>query len=582
MRKVSLIAGFVLCMISVICGQPIEENMPHITGCIALQNATIVTAPGAAPYKGNVIIRDGLITDVKAGSTIPPDAYILQADSLFVYPAFIDAFSYTGVKNPESDETRQNRSRPDVDEEGNPSLDDAGITPFQTVRASLDAKDKSITDWRQQGFAIAHVVPYGQMIPGMGSVIILNGEDADEMLWKENTSMYSQWSGARGAYPQTLIGVFAKWRELYQNASQLVSHQAIYDSGESFVARPQYNRAHEALIPVVKKEMPVYFRAQEAKNISRALALQEDLGMDMVIADATEAWYFKDKLKSGAIPLVLSIKLPEDKTEKTKKDNDKNSASPDSVKTTDTTEIAIVDPEKEAFEKRRAESLAEHRQQAGNMAKEGIPFCFGTMSARTGDFMKNIRLMIENGLDSVQALTALTTQPAKLLGIDKYCGTITPGKMANIMVCTEPLFSEDNSIRYMMVEGALYQYEVKEKKKGDSKETLSRISLVEGTWAYLIDSPDQVREGTFTFKKSGEEVVGTITGQDMTDGGNDTLDDIVIDGKAIAFTFDIELGGQMIELEFDLEVDGDAMDGSVSVGEFGSFKVTGQRTDKPE
>ena len=581
MRKVSLISGFILCMISLICGQPIEENMPHITGCIALQNATIVTAPGATPYKGNVIIRDGLITDVNAGGAIPPDAYTIKGDSLFVYPALIDAFSYTGVKNPEGDGDRQNRSRPVVDGEGNPSLDDAGITPFQTVRASFDPKDKSIADWRQHGFAIAHVVPRGQMIPGMGSVIILNGEDADKMLWKENTSMYSQWSGARGAYPQTLIGVFAKWRELYQNASQLVSHQAIYDS-ESFVTRPHYNRAHEALIPVVKKEMPVYFRAPDAKNISRALALQDDLGMNMVIADAGEAWYFTDKLKSGAIPLVLSLKLPEDKSEKPKKEQAKNAAPSDSVKTADTTAVAMADPEKEAFEKRRAESLAEHRQQAGHMAKEGIPFSFGTMSARTGDFMKNIRLMIENGLDSVQALAALTTQPAKLLGIDKYCGSIAPGKMANIIVCTAPLFSEDNTIQYMMVEGALYQYEVKEKKKGDSKETLSQISLVEGTWAYLIDSPDQVREGTFTFKKSGEEVVGTITGQDMNDGGNDKLDDIVIDGKTIAFTFGIELGGQMTELEFDLEVDGDAMDGSVSVGEFGSFKVKGQRTDKPE
>ncbi len=581
MRKVSLIAGFILCMISVICGQPIEDNMPRITGAIALQNATIVTAPGAAPYTGTVLIRDGLITDVKAGSTIPPDAYIIQADSLFVYPAFVDAFSYTGVKNPESEDDRRNRSRPDVDEEGNPSLDDAGITPYQSVRASFDPKDKSIADWREQGFAIAHVVPHGQMLPGMGSVIILSGEEADKMLWKENTSMYSQWSGARGSYPQTLIGVFAKWRELYQNASQLVSHQAIYDEG-TFVTRPQYNRAHEALIPVVKNEKPVYFRAPEAKNISRALALQEDLGMDMVIADATEAWYFKDKLKSRSIPLVLSLKLPEDKSEKSKKDGDKNAASSDSVKTTDTTEVVIVDPEKEAFEKRRAESLEQHRQQAGVLAGEGIPFSFGTMSTRTGDFMKNIRLMIENGLDSVQALAALTTQPAKLLGIDKHCGTIAPGKMANMMICTAPLFSEDNTIKYMLVEGALYEYELKEKKKGNSKETLSRISLVEGTWAYLIDSPDQVREGTFTFKKSGEQVTGTITGQDMTDGGNDELENIVIDGKTIAFTFDIELGGQMIELEFDLEVDGDAMDGSVSVAEFGSFKVTGQRTNKPE
>jgi hypothetical protein len=38
----------------------------------------------------------------------------------------------------------------------------------------------------------------------------------------------------------------------------------------------------------------------------------------------------------------------------------------------------------------------------------------------------------------------------------------------------------------------------------------------------------------------------------------------------------------MVELEFDLAIDGEVLDGTVAVGEFGSFKVTGQRTNQPE
>ncbi|MBK9983254.1 MAG: hypothetical protein IPP15_12755 [Saprospiraceae bacterium] len=67
---------------------------------------------------------------------------------------------------------------------------------------------------------------------------------------------------------------------------------------------------------MVKQEMPVYFRAPKVKDISRALALQKDLGMKMVISDAEEAWYLKDQFKTGTIPLVLSLALPEDKSEK--------------------------------------------------------------------------------------------------------------------------------------------------------------------------------------------------------------------------------------------------------------------------
>jgi hypothetical protein len=334
-------------------------------------------------------------------------------------------------------------------------------------------------------------------------------------------------------------------------------------------------------MPVVKNQMPVYFRATDAKSISRAITLQKDLGMTMVVSGAEEAWYYKEKFKSENLSLILSINLPEDKEDKSKSDKEAKPTDSDSTATADTSDTLIVDLEKEAFEKRRAESLSEHRQQAAVMANAGIDFSFSTMNVKKTDFMKNLKLMLENGLDTTKAMAALTTQPAKLLGIDKYCGTVEAGKMANLMVTTKPMFEDESAIQFMIVEGALYKYEVKEKKKGNAKENLTSLSIVEGTWAYTIDSPDQKREGTFIFKEEGGNVVGTISGQDMNGGGTGELENIVIEGKTIAFTFDIDLGGQMVELEFDLAIDGETIDGTVAVGEFGSFKVSGQRTNKP-
>ena len=77
--------------------------------------------------------------------------------------------------------------------------------------------------------------------------------------------------------------------------------------------------------------------------------------------------------------------------------------------------------------------------------------------------------MIENGLSHDQALASLTTEPAKLLSIDKKCGSIEVGKMANVIVSNKPVFEKDASIRYMIVEGDLYEYEIKEQKKKTSK-----------------------------------------------------------------------------------------------------------------
>src|SRR5688500_7667772 len=376
----TLIVGIVLFYVSI--GQPVSEDLPKVTSCIALMNVNLVAAPGKASQTSNVVIRDGIITHVGKNIQIPGDAYRIEADSLFAYPAFIDAFSRTGLKSEESStgpgaSSQGGRpSRPPVDVEGNPSLTDAGITPFISVRSSIDPKDKSIAEWRAQGFAIAHVVPDGKMIPGKGALLVLTGKDADQLIWKEDVSLYSQWSGAGNNYPSTLIGMMAKWRELYHNASNNVIHETAY-ANATLVTRPTYNQAHEALMPVIKKEIPVFFRAPKVKDISRALALQSDLGMRMIIADAEQAWYLTSHFKTGMTPLVLSLDLPDDKAESKKEKEDKEKPvsvpTPDSLKTIEG-EKPVMDPEKEAFEKRRNESLREHRAQAATLAKDGIPF----------------------------------------------------------------------------------------------------------------------------------------------------------------------------------------------------------------
>ncbi len=607
MKKIFLFSTFFFSWWSCLLhAQPVSDDLPQITGCIALINARVVSAPGKVPVTSNVIIRDGLITHTGPGATIPPDAYRIAADSFYVYPAFIDAFSSIGIKEPESDRPGaasgqgSRGARPSVDEEGNPSLEDAGITPFKSVRATFDPKEKSIADWRAQGFAVAHVVPKGKMIPGKGTVVVLNGKGTDQMLWKEDISIYSQWTGAGGSYPATVIGVMAKWRELYYNASNYVKHQSAYQNA-TLVSRPQYNQAHEALRPLVKKEMPLYFRAPKVKDISRALEMQKELGMNMVIADAEEAWMLKDRLKSLSLPLILSLHLPEDKSQDQKgkakgpegpgqdgpgQDGPKTAAtgektvaekSADGTKETKQDSAVVKNPEIEAFEKRRAESLKAHREQAGMLAREGIAYTFGTMSAKPNDFTKTIQTMMEHGLSFDKALSALTTQAATLLGIEKYCGTIETGKMANVIVATKPLFEKESAIRYMIVEGQLYAYEAKEKKKSNTNNVDGAHTLLLGTWTYTIETPDQRREGQFVFTDSQNEITGTISSKESMAGGNNKLDDIVVDGKEASFTFDLDMDGQRMVLEFDLKIDGDTFSGSVSVGSFGSFPIHGIR-----
>ncbi len=598
MRKIGLSLLPLVFYLVTADAQPVEEDLPQITGCIALINARVVTAPGKNPVIQTIILRDGLITQMGPSQAIPADAYRIAADSFFVYPAFIDACSYLGIKEPENEGGRGggggspgsnpgNREKPAIDEEGNASLEETGITPFRHVRATFDPKDKSIADWRAVGFAVSHVVPRGRMIPGQGAIVVLSGKSADRMLWKEGVSLFGQWSGAGNVYPGTVIGVMAKWRELYHNAAQEVQHASSYSTA-TMVPRPQYNQAHHALAPLVKKEIPLFFKASKVRDISRAMEMQKDLGMKMVLADVEEAFMLTSQIRAGAYPLVLSLKLPEDKSAtrskgpegregpgkkeaEEKKEEKKQEVKSDSTK---------LDPEKVAFEKRRSESLAAHVAQAGQLARENIPFSFGTLSGKPGDFYKNLQRMIENGLREETALAALTTQPAQLLGIEKYCGTIQPGKMANLIVTTKPVFEKEANIRYMIVEGNLYAYAIEEKKKPTPKDKPVTPGSVEGTWTYSIDMNGEVHQGTFTFSGHGDRIEGSIKSDEIT-SGNHELESIVLDGSHLTFSYDFDADGQMITIEFDLTIADDSLEGTVSIPEFGTFQVKGARSISP-
>ncbi len=188
--------------------------------------------------------------------------------------------------------------------------------------------------------------------------------------------------------------------------------------------------------------------------------------------------------------------------------------------------------------------------------------------------------MMENGLNKDAALRALTLQPARLLGIDQYCGSVEAGKMANLLVSNKPIFEKDAAIKYMIVEGNLYAYELKEKKKPTGKEDHASSDALEGTWSYTIEIPDQKQDGTLEFFQVHGEWEGTIISNEITTG-NTTLKDIVVDGHKVSFTYLLDMDGDEMKLEFDLILEGDSLEGSVSVGEEGSVPLTAARKSKP-
>ncbi|MCL6259638.1 amidohydrolase family protein [Aquiflexum sp. TKW24L] len=534
---------------------PIGEK--RVTGTIAIKNATITTAPGKTIQNGTILIKNGLIEAVGTNVTIPKEAQVISADSLFIYPGFIDGASNAGVGKPTEPE------KPSDFNPANPSDELAGITPWRNVVDNYDYKNNQVYEWRKSGFTIAQLIPEGGMIPGKTAIVVFGNSTSTNIL-SQNSAMVVKFQGARGGarvYPGTPLGIMAKFRDVYKNAELASRHSKLFASN-SGLNRPEINKTYEALYPVVDNNIPVLFKVSDDLEIRRALSLQKENGFKLILAGVHDVEKVTNEIISAKAFVLLPLLLPDDKVTK--------------AKTEDLTE------EMQARTKRVQEAYQNNLKQAASLEAAGIPFGFTSMDAKSGDTFKNLRLMVENGLTENTALAALTINAANILGIQKFAGTLEKGKLANMVILTGPFLGEDTQVKHVIADGFMFDYEVKPKKNGNGEKNGNNGAVaINGFWEYTADTPAGSSSGTLEIKKEGDGYSGTIT-YDNPDGGgkaSSEMKNISLSGSSISFSFDVAANGMALDVNVTGEVNGDQISGNLSLSEFGSFPMNA--TKKP-
>ncbi|WP_462250344.1 amidohydrolase family protein [Ekhidna sp.] len=538
-----------------------DNDLKPVTNKYAIKNATIVQAPGKTIKNGSILIENGIIKAVGSNISIPADAWIVDADSMFVYAGFISGMSNIGVGKPEESDQRDDRKLT-----GNPTDERAGITPGNSTRDMLNKDDKSIGDFRKLGFTASHSVPHNGMLPGSGAIILLGGDNSDNMIVKDQASMYSQLAGANGVYPNTVIGVMAKYRDLYRKATQARDYQKKYDANPNGMERPNPNKTLEALYPVVSKQMAVSFKAESVRDIMRVITLQRDLGFKMMISEVKQGWDAIPAIKSTNSPIFLSLDLPEWKEEEKEESDEEDSS--------DKKEPTRAELEEKALQSRQNEMIKNYYTQASKFKANGINFGFSTMGVKSKDFRSNLLKVIENGLTEDQALAALTTTPASILGVSSMMGTVETGKMANLIVSDTAYFSKDANIRYVFVDGMKYEFEAKKKKKKKEKGSGEEAIDVSGAWNYTTETPQGNGSGVITIKGTPGDYSGTISVS--FNGSTNEIEDVVVDGNNLSFSFKLNMG-EDITVDISMDIDGDTFEGTLSVAAFGSFPMEGSK-----
>lgn len=495
-----------------------HTGQAYPTRTFAITGATIIQAPGMVVDSGTVVISDGLIHSVGVNVSIPENAEVIDGNELFVYPGFIDGMSNTGAARPDQME------RPDDLFTPAPPNDYAGITPEESVLSQINVSENSISSMRGLGFTISHTVPYGRMLPGSGAIILLSDKETTyDLVLKQDVSMFTQFTGAPGAYPGNTLGIMAKWRNLFTQASLNKDHEALYASNPGGIQRPPQDRALQAFYPVIDQTKPVFYHTNSMLEARRAMKLKDELGFNLVLSDLEEGWFIMDDLRNSDTKVLMSLDLPDEP--EVSDDGDKSE------------EVLHM-------EQRRQEAYDQFMAQYREFNEAGIPFGFSTMSTTTNNIKENLERLVASGLSEDAALAALTTDAAELLGIEQIAGTIEPGKLGNAVITTAPYFEEGSKIKYVFVDGDKYEYDTS--RQASSEVTAEAKETLVGTWNYTLTSPQGEQTGQWIFSDEG----GSLTGLMTSDQGGPDMDmeNLSFMDGSLSFDFSFDAGGQSVEI----------------------------------
>ncbi len=510
----------------------------------AITNAKIITVSGAVIEKGTVVIRDGLIESVGETAKVPADSKVFDAAGLTVYPGFFDAGTNLGLASPPA-AAPQGQGRGQGGQPPAPTSNSnypSGLQPETLAADQLKAGDSQFDSQRNAGITTVLTVPKEGIFNGQSAVINLAGDNVSAMILRPNFAQHITFTTLRtGAYPTSLLGTFSALRQMFLDARRLNDWKKQYAANPRGIKRPDADISLEALIPLLNREMPVVFNANEEREIIRSLDFAKEFDLKPIINGGFVAWKVADRLKKADAIVLLSLNFPKKTTQ----------SSPE------------ADPEPLEVLRMRAETP----KCAAKLAQAGVKFAFqsGGMSS-LADFFANAGKAVESGLSKDIALKAMTLGTAEIFGVADRLGSIEVGKIANIIVSKGDILSKDKYITHVFVDGKLFEQKPPpkpEEKKPTTTATADapKVLQVAGTWNITIEAPGQELPVTLILTQQGDKITGQMQAGQL--GNSDIKNGIVTTG-GISFDATVNFGGQSIDLSVSGKIEGNKISGSVS------------------
>jgi imidazolonepropionase-like amidohydrolase len=362
------------------------------TKSMLILNATAHLGNGKTIENSAIGFKDGkitMVTDSKTMGANTPFDITIDAKGKHVYPGFIIPNSTLGLV--EIDAVKASDDESEI----------GTMNPNVRSIIAYNAASKVIETCRPNGVLIAQITPHGGRISGTSSIVQL-----DAWNWKD--ALIKVDDGIHLDFP-SIASKSGSWFEpgnLTENKDynkQIDEIRTFLSSAKAYLGVPSKDRniVLESMKGLFDATQTLFISANEQKQIIDAIQLAQESGIKkVVIVGGFEAYKVVDLLKKNQIGVFLKSvhEMP------TKEDQDIDM--PFKMAKILVDNGIIVGLENSGGKER--------------MNTRNLPFLAGTCAAY--------------GLDKEQALQLITSNTAKLLGIDQQLGTLELGKDATLFI----------------------------------------------------------------------------------------------------------------------------------------------------
>lgn len=368
--------------------------LPLAAQDVLVRGATIYTMTDAGVIEsGDVLVRDGRIAEVGRGLSAPSGVRVLEGSGWFVMPGMIDCHSHMTTQ---------------LERGGGSDRHERG----QRVNTGriLDSVNPRY-GWLESG-ALAggvttlHVMPGSNASFGGRTVLIkaVPKPTADEMVVRHPLGMKMSMAATRGAGT-------AEMREWFTKGREYEAKRVHWEEGGRTGEEPRRDLQLEGLADQVTQRLQTHTHAQTAIEMQYALRMRREFGLDLVLHHAFDGWKIADDIARAGVPVCYG-------------------------------------PIVHSFGD-------ENLRTPGVLSKRGVKVSLNMDSA--SDFQKHLRhaalIAIRYGMDPMEALRAITVNPAAMLGVADRLGALGVGMDGDLVILDGSPLSTFSNVLYTIVDG---------------------------------------------------------------------------------------------------------------------------------